>query len=41
MRMPWLLALSLLLPLLQHVPAAAQSQRGSSVVREGPIDHDV
>ena len=41
MRMPWLLALSLLLPLLQHVPAAAQSRQGSSVVREGPIDHDV
>jgi len=40
MRMPWFLALGLALLLLQPPPGAAQSP-DSSVVREGPIDHDV
>jgi len=39
--MSWLLALSLTLLLPQPLPVAAQSQQSSSVVREGPIDHDV
>ncbi len=40
MRMPWLLAVGLALLYPQAAPAAAQSS-DSSVVREGPIDHDV
>ena len=40
MRMPWLLAVGLVLLAPGSVPVAAQSSN-SSVVREGPIDHDV
>lgn len=40
MRMPWFLAVGFALLLPQPVPVAAQSP-DSSVVREGPIDHDV
>ena len=40
MRMPWLIAVGLALVLPQPTIVAAQSM-DSSVVREGPIDHDV
>jgi hypothetical protein len=40
MRMPWLAALGLAFLVPQPVPVVAQSS-ASSVVREGPIDHDV
>src|SRR5215470_6659203 len=42
MRMPWLPALCLAaLALLQSDAGAASAEAGASVVREGPIDHDL
>jgi hypothetical protein len=41
MRMRWLLALCVALPLPQSDAGAALPETGSSVVAEGPIDHDL